>query len=64
MTTQQIIEIAIAAALIVAGIWLYRRRAADGQRYGSQSAVLMFVAAAILLVDALRLMNRIRDGWL
>ncbi len=64
MTTQQIIEVAVALALIVAGIWLYRKPAADGNRYGSQSAVLMFVAAAILLVDGLRLMNRIREGWL
>jgi hypothetical protein len=64
VTTRAIIEIAIAAALIVAGIWIYRRRAADGQRYGSQSAVLMFVAAAILLIDGLGLVNRVRESWL
>jgi hypothetical protein len=64
VTTRAIIEIAIAAALIVAGIWIYRRRAADGQRYGSQSAVLMFVAAAILLIDGLGLVIRARESWL
>jgi hypothetical protein len=64
VSTRAIIEIAIAAALIVAGIWIYRRRAADGQRYGSQSAVLMFVAAAILLIDGLGLVNRVRESWL
>ena len=64
MTTRAIIEIVIAVALIVTGIWIYRRRAADGQRYGSQSAVLMFVAAAILLIDGLGLVNRVRESWL
>ena len=49
VTTQQIIELAVAAALIVLGVLQYRKRAADGAQYGSQSAVLLFVAAALVL---------------
>ena len=64
MTTRAVVETAIAVALIVAGIWIYRRRSADGQRNGSQSAVLTFVAAAILLIDGLGLINRVRGSWL
>ena len=53
MTTTQILELAIAAVLLGAGIWLYRRP--QGQdpapdNYGSQGAVLLFAVAAILAI--------------
>ena len=57
MTTQALIEILIGAALLVAGVWLYRRRGKDDARHGSQTAVLMLVAAAILLIHGLGLLD-------
>ena len=56
MTTASIIEVAIAVALLVAAAWLYRRRSA-GDRYGSQSAVLLLVVAAIMLIHGLGLLE-------
>ena len=57
MTSGAMLELAAAAALLVAGIWLYRRRATDGSSYGSQGAVLLFVVAVILAIHALGLME-------
>ena len=57
MTTQQIIELVAAAALIALGVLQYRRRSAEGGQDGSQSAVLLFVAAALVLVHALGLLE-------
>jgi hypothetical protein len=57
MTTQQIVEVAIAAALIVSAILIYRRRAKADPDHGSQSAVLMLVAGAILLIHGLGLLD-------
>jgi hypothetical protein len=57
VTIQQIIELAVAVALIALGVLQYRKRAADGAQYGSQSAVLLFVAAALILVHALGLLE-------
>ena len=50
MTTAQIIEVAFAAALIVAAIVLYRRRGREDARQGSQGAVLLFFIGIILLI--------------
>lgn len=57
MTTQQIIELLAAIALIALGVLQYRKRSAEGEQYGSQSAVLLFVAAALVLVHALGLLE-------
>ena len=57
MTTQQIVEVALAAVLIVGGILIYRRRGAADPNHGSQSAVLMMVAGAILAVHGLGLLE-------
>ena len=57
MTTQQIIELVLAAALIAGGILIYRRRGKADPSHGSQSAVLMLVAGAILLVHGLGLLD-------
>ena len=52
MTNRELLELAIAALCIVAGIWLYRRPSPEPDRYGSQGAVLLFVVAAILIIHA------------
>jgi hypothetical protein len=63
VTTGQVIEVAIGAAIAVAGVWLYRRRpsaaGADGDdgQYGSQGAVILFVIAAIVLIHGLVLLE-------
>jgi hypothetical protein len=57
VTTQQIIELVAVAALVVLGALQYRKRSAEGEQYGSQSAVLLFVAAALVLVHALGLLE-------
>ena len=57
MNAREIIELAIAAALIVWGVMLYRKRSADGSRYGSQTAVILFAIAALLLIHGLGLME-------
>jgi len=49
VTTVQIGQLAAAAALFAAGVVLYRRRD-KSDSYGSQSAVLMWAAAAIFLI--------------
>jgi hypothetical protein len=50
MTSREIVEVAVAAALLVAGIFAYRRG-------GNQGAVLLFVVAALLLVHGLGLLE-------
>jgi hypothetical protein len=55
VTTQQIIELVLAVAIFAAGVWLYRRRHPGG--YGSQSAVLLFALAALLLIHGLGLLG-------
>ena len=58
MTTTQIIEVAVAAALIIGAVILYRRRGAEGEaRTGSQTAVLMLIIGLILAVHGLGLMQ-------
>ena len=57
MTTQQIIELVAVVALVVLGVLQYRKRSAEGEQYGSQSAVRLFVAAALALVHALGLLE-------
>ncbi|MEO7564144.1 MAG: hypothetical protein ABIR63_07350 [Sphingomicrobium sp.] len=61
MNPRDLIELALAAICLGAGIWLYRRPspATEGNpdRYGSQGAVLLFVIAAILTVHGLGLLR-------
>jgi hypothetical protein len=54
------IELAVAVAILAAGVWLYRRRSkGDGPKgdgadgYGSQGAVILFVIALIIAIHAL-----------
>ena len=46
------IELAVAVALLAAGLVLYRRRD-KADSYGSQGAVILFVVAAIMAIHAL-----------
>ena len=57
MTTRGIIELALAIALVAAGVWLYRRNRDADRGYGSQGAVLLFVIAVLLAVHGLGLMQ-------
>ena len=55
MTTTQVIEVLFAVALFALGVWQYRRRSAEDPRYGSQSAVILFVIAALIAMHGLGL---------
>lgn len=57
MTTGTILELAAAAALIVGGILLYRKRGREDPLHGSQSAVLLMVVGAILAIHGLGLLE-------
>jgi hypothetical protein len=58
MTTTQIIEVAVAAALIVGAVILYRRRGAEGEaKTGSQTAVILLIIGLIVAVHGLGLME-------
>ena len=57
MSTGRMIELAAAVAILVAGVWLYRRNRAADAGYGSQGAVLLFAMAAIVGVHALGLLH-------
>ena len=50
MTTATILELALAAALILGGAWLYWRRGKDDPRHGSQGAVILMVIGAIIAI--------------
>jgi hypothetical protein len=53
ISSGRMIELAAAAVLLAAGIWLYRARRQADQGYGSQGAVLLFVIATIMAIHAL-----------
>ena len=57
MTGPRLIELAVAALLLVAGIYFYRRKPADnvqgGSAYGNQGAVILIVVAVIVAIHAL-----------
>ena len=57
MTTTQVIEVLVAAALFALGVWQYRRRSAEDPNHGSQGAVILFVIAAIVLIHGLGLLE-------
>lgn len=57
MTTLQIIEVAVAALLIAAGIWRQVATKRSSPNRGSQSAVLMIAIGALIGVHGLGLME-------
>ena len=50
MSVGTILELAVAVALIVAAIWLYRKRGRDDPNHGSQTAVLILVVGVLMLI--------------
>ncbi|MCL6729047.1 hypothetical protein [Sphingomonas hankyongi] len=57
MTMGTFIEIAAGVALGAGAVWLYRGRAKQDGNYGSQTAVLLLIIAAILLIHAFGLLE-------
>ena len=57
MPVTAILELVAAVALIVAAIWLYRRRGRDDPNHGSQGAVLLLVVGVIMLIHGLGLLD-------
>ena len=58
MTTIEIIEVVVAAALIIGAVILYRRRGAEGEaKTGSQTAVILLIIGLIVAVHGLGLME-------
>ena len=53
LSSGRMIELAAAVLILAAGVWLYRRPKAEGDSYGSQGAVILFVVAAIMAIHAL-----------
>jgi hypothetical protein len=57
MSVGEIIELLVAIALIVGGIWLYRKRGREDPRHGSQTAILLLVIGAIMAIHATGLLE-------
>jgi hypothetical protein len=53
MTSARMVELAAAVAIVVAGVWLYRRNKPVDDGYGSQGAVILFAIGAIMGIHAL-----------
>jgi hypothetical protein len=53
LSNGRLIELIAAVLILGAGIYFYRRRDPQGESYGSQGAVIMFVVAAIMGIHAL-----------
>jgi hypothetical protein len=52
-----IIELAVAALLIIGGIWLQVRGRREDSRHGSQGAVILLAIGAILAIHGLGLLE-------
>ena len=57
MTALQIIEVAVAAALIGAGVWRQVRTRRTSPNRGSQTAVILIVIGALIAIHGLGLME-------
>ena len=57
MPIATILELAIAAALIVGGIWLQVRSRRVDANHGSQGAVILLIVGAILAIHGLGLLE-------
>ena len=57
MTLPTIIELAVAAALIVGGAWLQWRGKREDSTHGSQGAVILLAIGAILAIHGLGLLD-------
>jgi hypothetical protein len=56
-SSSALIELGVAALIFALGVWLYRRPKAEGDSYGSQGAVILFVVAAIIGIHAIGGLN-------
>lgn len=56
MSAGQMIELAVAAAVLAASVYFYRKRD-KSDSYGSQGAVLLLVVGAIIAIHALGLLE-------
>ena len=56
MSAGRIIELVVAVAFLVAGVWLYRRRD-KSDTYGSQGGVLLLAVGVIAAIHALGLLE-------
>ena len=56
MPIGNVIELVVAALLIAAGIYLYRRRGREDPRQGSHAAVILMMIGAIVAVHGLGLL--------
>ena len=63
MPVGTIIELAVGAMFMIAGVWQYRRRGKEDGRYGSQSAVLLLVIGALALIHGSGLLEY-RETWI
>ena len=52
-STGALIELGAALLILATGVWVYRRPKAEGDSYGSQGAVILFVVAAIMAIHAI-----------
>ncbi|QIK79040.1 hypothetical protein G7077_09190 [Sphingomonas piscis] len=57
MTTPALLELLAGIVIFVAGLWLYRKRGREDGRRGSQTAVLLFAVAAIMIIHATGLLD-------
>ena len=57
MSVGTILELVAAALMIVAAVWLYRRRGRDDPQHGSQGAVLLLVVGIVMAIHGLGLLN-------
>ena len=57
MPITTIIELAVAALLIIGGIWLQVRGRREDSRHGSQGAVILLAIGAILAIHGLGLLE-------
>jgi hypothetical protein len=57
MTVSTIVELAVAAALLVGGVILWRRRGRVDPQHGSQTAVILIVIGAIMAIHGLGLLD-------
>jgi hypothetical protein len=57
MTLPAIIELAVAGALIVVGIWLQVRSKREDATHGSQGAVILLIVGLIMAIHGLGLLE-------
>ena len=57
LSVAELIELIAGIAIFVAAVWLYRKRGLEDPRHGSQTAILMFAVALIMIIHSLDLLE-------